>query len=109
MYEVPPTFISNLVLHRVLIQFGEYALMMDVPRMATVRTAEKSLFLAISRDNFTAFLRIAPALGRAIELEAKERLLAVYRTLEVRLQRQPVSSRRSEFCNDGAGAAQLMV
>lgn len=39
----------------------------------------------ISRDNFNAFLRVAPALESSIQLESKERLLTVYRSLKVKL------------------------
>jgi len=63
--------------------FGELALVIDGVRTATVRTAEKSLFLVITREHFEAFLRVAPALKESIELEAKERLLSVYRNLKV--------------------------
>jgi ATP-binding cassette subfamily B protein len=54
--------------------FGEIALLMDVPRTATVRTRTESLFLTLSRGSFSRMLDRDPRLREKLEEESMARL-----------------------------------
>jgi small-conductance mechanosensitive channel len=53
--------------------FGELALMLDIPRTATVRANEETLLFAINRRGFTQLLREDPAIADAIVRELSVR------------------------------------
>jgi CRP-like cAMP-binding protein len=56
--------------------FGEVALMARVPRTATVRTRTDCLLLQLASEQFERLLEQAPALARAIQQVAEQRLSA---------------------------------
>jgi cAMP-dependent protein kinase regulator len=54
--------------------FGEIALLTRVPRQATVRTLERSLFLTLTRPRFDAMIEKVPHLRAHLDRVARERL-----------------------------------
>lgn len=63
--------------------FGEMALVIDAKRSASANAAERSLFLAVSKENFRSFIGVAPALEASVNSYTKTRLLERYRALRV--------------------------
>ena len=62
---------------------GESALVIDSERSATIKVTERSIFYALEKRHFSAFLQVAPKLQDTIMLHTKERLLSVYRQRKV--------------------------
>ena len=67
-----PTLVSNRGVHRRIAiledgdHFGETALLVDVPRTATVRTLVPSIFLTLDRVPFLRALERAPLLRESL-------------------------------------------
>ena len=63
--------------------FGEMALVIDDVRSASVNALERSLFLRISRADFTSLLALAPSLDASVRLHCMERLLKRFQRIRL--------------------------
>lgn len=63
--------------------FGEIALMVDMPRTASVLSMQDCLLLVLKKSEFTNFLQVAPFLRDRFELLAKQRIAEIFKKFEV--------------------------
>ena len=55
--------------------FGETALLLDIPRTSTVKSAEKVLLVSVQKADFRNFLKVAPAAQARMQLLMQERIV----------------------------------